>query len=279
MGHIAKERYDQKKIDRLLNHLRVYQEKGQPIDFEILVDGFKVVRRTNDLNMFPMYEGFVDADTRTVEFIIYMGSSNANHKHIFHFGDVIYPDPEPIPTLEGLDIEERIEERIEEGIQRKLKDMKYATLEKENRELKGDIVDLEKTIATLEREKAELMAKQSPLNGVLGEIGSSLVESFIRRNPKVLASIPGGQALAGLIETDPERAGEPTPDSAVSFQPKSNDTSSLSEEDQAALTFVGQLKEQFTKDEFDKILMILQTLAEDKTKIELILNHVNIKHA
>jgi hypothetical protein len=34
MGLIAKEKYDQRKIDRLLDHLKIYYEKGRPIDFE-----------------------------------------------------------------------------------------------------------------------------------------------------------------------------------------------------------------------------------------------------
>lgn len=92
-----------------------------------------------------------------------------------------------------------------------------------------------------------------------------------------MASFPGGEALAGLLQSgNEEQAGEQLPDSEVSFKPKSSSTNS-SEEDQAAIQFVNQLKSQFTKDEFERVLHILQTLADDKSKIDLILNHVKIK--
>lgn len=274
MGHISKERYEQKKIDRLLNHLRIYHEKGHPIDFEIFVDGFKAVRRTNDLDMFSLYEDFVDADTKTVEFLFYTGNSNNNHKHIFTFGST-QASEQTKEDLSGVDVEER----IEEGVQRRLREARFTELEAENKELQEEIRDLEKDINRLEREKAEILSRQSPLNSVLGEFGSSFVESLIRRNPKIVSALPGGEALAGLLQSDnAEPASEQSPESEVSFKPKStaitDDGNTPSESDQAAIYFVEQLKAKFTREEFDKVLCILQALAEDKDKIDVVLNHL-----
>ena len=117
---------------------------------------------------------------------------------------------------------------------------------------------------------------------MLGEVGSSLVESFIRRNPRIIKSIPGGEALAGLLDSDnKEREAdgqtEGKEEMEVSFQPKGNGSASKSDDDQIAITFMNQLKAQFIEAEFDKVLLILQTLAADKGKIDLILNHINIK--
>ncbi len=263
----SKERYDPNKVERLAEHLRLYQEKGQPIDFEIIVDGFKVVRRTNDPNMFSMYENFVDADTRSMEILLYTGTSNNNDKRIFFFGDV------PKEGLSGVEVNNLVKEEV----QQKLREKEYDDLKVENEKLQGEIKDLEKEVEQLEKDKAEMEASQSPLKGFLGEIGSSFVESFIRRNPNIVKSIPGGEALAGLIEKDNKRKdkeeqSQSTEETEVSFQPKGNNGASLSEEEQAAITFVNQLNTQFTKDEFDNVLLILQILADDKGKIELILN-------
>ena len=264
----AKERYDSKKVERLAEHLRLYFEKGQPIDFEIIVDGFKVVRRTNDPEMFSMYESFIDADTKSMEILLYNGGSNNNDKTIFYFGEV------PRESLSGLDIDNR----IDEGVQRKLKEKEYDELKKENKELQEEIDQLEEQVSQLEKEQAAILADQSPLKGVFGEIGSSLVESFIKRNPQVMKNIPGGEALAGLITSNEETTeSHEATDTEVNFRPKSAEESSeLSQEDRAAIEFVNQLKSQFSKEEFDKVLSILQTLADDKTKIDLIVNHINI---
>jgi hypothetical protein len=168
---------------------------------------------------------------------------------------------------------------VDEQVQRKLRDKEYETLHEENRKLKQHIADLEGEVDELEKQNARLEMKQSPLNSFLGDVGSSLVESFIKRNPKLMAAFPGGEALAGLLQSDnAENREELTPETEVSFKPKSTTSqSSLTEEEQAAIQFVNQLKSQFTKDEFDKVLHILQNLADDKSKIDLMLNQVSMK--
>ena len=265
-----KEKYEQKKIDNLLQYLRLYHEKGQPIDYEILVDGFKSVRRTSDPDMFTMFENFVTADTRSIEILLFTGSSNNNEKRIFYFGE------EQREGLSGVDVKNIVDEEV----QRKLREKDYDALKDENKKLQQHIADLESEVEELEKHNAKLEMKQSPLNSFLGDVGSSLVESFIKRNPKLMSAFPGGEALAGLLQSSNEETNEePTPDSEVSFKPKVSSAASLSEEDQAAIQFVNQLKSQFSKEEFERVLLILQTLAEDKTKIDLIINHVNIKQS
>jgi hypothetical protein len=263
-----KEKYEQRKIDNLIQYLRLYSQKGQPIDYEILVDGFKAVRRTNDPDMFTMFENFVTADTRSIEVLLFTGSSNNNEKRIFYFGD----EPKEKDGLNGLEVKSLVDEEVN----RKLQAKEYEALKQENNNLKQHIADLESEVDELEKYNARLEAKQSPLNNFLGDVGSSLVESFIKRNPKLMATIPGGETLAGLLQQDnSETQDESQPESEVSFKPKGNAVTTVSEE--AAIQFVNQLKAQFTKDEFDRIVVILQTLAADKSKIDLILNHVNIK--
>ena len=258
----TKEKYNQAKLDKLADYLRLYSEKGQPIDYEILVDGFKAVRRTNDPEMFSMFENFVNADTKSVEVLFYTGNSNNNDKHIFFFGD-----NSPKEELSGLDIDSRVEEQMS----RKMKDSAYEELKKKNIELEKEVSDLEDEIEKLEKDKAAYEASQSPLKGMLGEIGSSLVESFIRRNPAVIKSLPGGEALAGLIDTEEKRKdpGQPQAEGNVSFRPRQ--TPQLSEEENWAIAFGSQLKSQFRQQEFNDVLEILQALSEDKSKIKTVL--------
>jgi hypothetical protein len=265
-----KEKYEQKKIDNLMQYLRLYSEKGQPIDYEILVDGFKAVRRTSDPDMFTMFENFVTADTRSIEVLLFTGSSNNNEKRIFYFGEL------PKEGLSGIDVKSMVDEEV----QRKLREKEYDVLKEENKRLQGHIADLESEVEELEKHVSRLELKQSPLNSFLGDVGSSLVESFIKRNPKLMAAFPGGETLAGLLQNQGEaQIDEAEEQAEISFKPKESikEEHALSEEDQAAIQFVNQLKAQFTKEEFEKVLHILQTLADDKSKISLIFNHINIK--
>ena len=87
MAIIGKEKYNQEKIDKLHDYLKMYQDMGQPIDFEVLVDGFKAVRRTANPEMFRLFENFVNGETKSIEVLFYQGSSNNNDKHLFTFVD------------------------------------------------------------------------------------------------------------------------------------------------------------------------------------------------
>lgn len=270
MALISKQKYDPAQVQKLADLVRLYRDREQPFDYEIVVDGLKVVRRTSDPDMFFIFENFVTADTKNVEIIFYNGNSNVNEKRMFTF-----VDEEPEKGLSGVEIDARIQESREQL----RKELEHERIQKENTELKGRVEELEKEVENLEKANEELINSQSPLKGFLGEIGSSFVESFIRRNPNVIKGLPGGEALAGLIETDNKRKEqeEQASDSEVSFKPKSEGGHTLSEDDRNAITFVNQLRAQFQREEFDKVMLILQTLADDKSKIDLILNHVNIK--
>ena len=263
-----KEKYEQKKIDNLLQYLRLYHQKDQPIDYEILVDGFKAVRRTNDPDMFTLFENFVTGDTRSIEVLLFTGSSNNNEKRIFYFGE----EQKEKEGLSGLEVKSMVDDEV----QRRLKDKQYEDLLEENKNLRHHISDLESEVDELEKNNSRLELKQSPLNSFLGDVGSSLVESFIKRNPKLMATFPGGEALAGLLSpANAANEEDPATDTQVSFKAKINGSTSIhDEEDQAAIQFVNQLKTQFSKEEFDKVLVILQALSEEKSKIEEVMASV-----
>ncbi|HSZ72474.1 MAG TPA: hypothetical protein VK750_07335 [Cytophagaceae bacterium] len=261
MAIVAKQKYTQEKIDKLLDYLNLYKDKNQSIDYEILVDGFKAVRRTSDPEMFNIYDNFVTPESKVIEVLFYTGTSNNNDKYIF----TLQEEPKE-QGLSGIEIDNR----IQEGIEREKRNWEFDDLRKKNKELKEEIDELENEIEKLEKDKLELQAKESPLKGILGEVGSTFVESLIRRNPRLLAKIPGGDTLAGLIEEDnreKELEGEDE-QTEVSFKPKSSAKTVLSEEDQYAITFVKQLKSSFTKSEFDSVLEILEQFAIHKQNIE-----------
>lgn len=267
MAILSKQKYDPVKVSKLAEVLRLHHEKGNAMDYEIILDGLKVVRRTNSPELFSLFENFISADTRLLEVVFYPGTSNNNEKHLFTFHE------EKEQGLSGVEIDNRIQEHV----QKERKEWEFNLLKKENQDLKDEVEDLEKEVEKLEKEKETIISNQSPLKGVLGEFGSSFVESFVRRNPNIIKGLPGGETLAGLIENDNKQKEEtPQEDSAVSFQPKSNQPS-LSEDQQSAIAFVDQLKTQFAKEEFDQVLHILQAMSEEKTRIGSVINHLNIK--
>lgn len=269
MAIVEREKYSAQKINKLKDYLQRNSEIGKSIEYEIIVDGLKAVQRTNDPEHFDLHETLIDTETRSIEIIFYKGSSNHNERRLYWLKE----ENSRESGLNGIDIESRIHEELDKT----KKQWELDLLKQQNQELTEELQELEQELEQTQKQLQEIIAKQSPLNGILGEVGSSFVESFIRRNPQLLSALPGATALAGVSEdnqTKPTGSDE-TGEASISFKRKSNDASpSISEEDQAAITFVNQLKTQFQKLEFDKIILILEAFAKDKSKIDTILSIV-----
>jgi hypothetical protein len=272
MAIIAKEKFSQGKMDKLREYLKMYYDLGQPIEYEILVDGFKAVRRTGNPELFSLYENFVNSATKGIEVLFFTGTSNNNDKHIFNFGE----EAEKEKGLSGLEVDTR----IQEGIEKEKKSWEFEQIKERNKELEGEVKELETEVEKLETELTQIRSSESPLKGVFGEIGSVLVESFIRRNPQILANLPGGTALAGIIEEDNKRlqkaeAKEPEPEMQVSF--RASDEDAKDKEAQEAHGFVKYLKGRFLKEAFTKLMEVVELLADRQDKLDTVINQLKGK--
>jgi hypothetical protein len=246
----------------LAGQIRDGHDKGEPILYEIDVDDDRVVRKTSDPEMFYVFDEYVDGKTKSITVKIFSGTSNNNEKHIFIMGGELIDPAE-------------IQKRIEAGVDQKMRERQFTDLIEKNKELEQQVKELEQEVEELEKEKDTLIASRSPLSGVIGEIGSSVVENLIKRNPQMLARIPGGGALAGLMEQPPipVEVVHPEVDFKLKDQSHShkNAASQLTEEQLFALDFGMGMKGLFTKEEFDKVNKIVQLLAEDKSRLDLII--------
>ena len=98
------------------------------------------------------------------------------------------------------------------------------------------------------------------------------MEGFVRRNPQLLAKLPGGEALAGVIEQDNDEREkallDKSPEPEVSFKKSVSTTSSLSEEDKSYLEFIKSLKDKFDHQQMTSVLLILDVLAKQPEHID-----------
>lgn len=257
------EKYSEQKIDNLYHYLQSSKEQGEPEDYEIFVDAFKVVKRTNDLSRFESYSNYIQPETKSVTIVIYDGSSPRNTKHIFTI-------KEDNQALSGVDVDSRIEEKL------RLEKEKWETdlLRKENESLKTELEEAENYIGELEEKLEKASNKKFRLGDVnMGELASVVVEGMIRRNPQMLAKLPGGEALAGVIEQDNEERekalAEKTPEPEVTFTKKSTEVKpEVSEEEQSYINFVKQLTEKFSHEQMTSVMLILDVLSKSPNHID-----------
>ena len=63
--------YDEGQINRLQKFLGTCSEQNSPRFFEVMVDGIKVISRTNNPSEFSAYKGHLDRDAKNLKVIIY----------------------------------------------------------------------------------------------------------------------------------------------------------------------------------------------------------------
>lgn len=268
------EKYSEQKIDNLYNYLQNSKEQGEAEDYEIFVDAFKVVKRTNDLARFESYSNFIQPETKAVTIVIYDGTSPRNTKHIFTIKE------DNTNGLNGVDVDTRIEEKL------RLEKEKWETelLKKENERLQTELSEAEAYIEELEEKEEKAKDKKFRMGDVnVGEFASVMLEGFVRRNPQLLTKLPGGEALAGVIEqdnADREKALlDKSPEPEVTFKKKSSSTdSTLSEEDKSYLDFIKSLKDKFDHEQMTNVMLILDVLAKNPNDINPTIQYLSDLH-
>ena len=268
------EKYSEQKIDNLYNYLQNSKEQGESEDYEIFVDAFKVVKRTNDLARFESYSNFIQPETKAVTIVIYDGTSPRNTKHIFTIKEG------NTNGLSGVDVDTRIEEKLRSEKEKWETDL----LKKENEKLKTELSEAEAYIEELEDNAEKAKDKKFRIGDVnVGEFASVVLEGFVRRNPQLLTKLPGGEALAGVIEQDNVEREKAllakSPEPEVSFKKKSSSSEpTMSEEDKSYLDFIKSLKDKFDHEQMTSVMLILDVLAKSPNDIDPTIQYLSDLH-
>ncbi|MBX9852068.1 MAG: hypothetical protein K2X86_09950 [Cytophagaceae bacterium] len=82
---LKKEKFTEEKIEKLKKYIERYHSIGQAIEYEIVIDNFKTVRRTDDPSLFDDYKLFLVKDTREILIRLFTGKSNNCDKVIYYW--------------------------------------------------------------------------------------------------------------------------------------------------------------------------------------------------
>ncbi len=190
--------YNSQRLDFIKQLLTNSVENSKaPQDYEIRVDGMRVVPRTNNPELFDNYEDFITEQTRSVLVMLYEGVSRKNTKYLFHLKEEDMPKAQE-KGLGETEVEKMISQRLEQQEQK----WKQEQMEKELKELKEEQKqnekDFEKIIAHNKKLEGERSLEDMQWGKIIGMAGDTLLKS----NTKFLAKIPGMSGLAGIIEAD-----------------------------------------------------------------------------
>lgn len=274
---ITSETYDQLKIDKLKLYLQTQADRNAARFYEIYVDNLKAVHKTNDIGEFDSYEDYMTEDTERIRILVYSTnpSSPRNDQYVYRIKK--QEEQKTIVQSQGLSGIE-IENRMEEKLQTHRERWEHEALVKELEQTKQQLKESEEYAEKLASELQEYRSKKLHWGNVnLGELASVVVEGIVRRNPQMVAKLPGGEALAGIIEQDNKERGNttPTPETEVSFKKKS-DTPELSEEEKGYLNFMRGIAESFDDEEIVILTQVITKLEEDPTQLKPVAELLNI---
>jgi hypothetical protein len=274
---ITSETYDPLKIDKLKLYLQTQSDRNAARYYEIYVDNLKAVHKTNDLQEFDSFEDYMTDDTERIRILVYTTNSQSPRNDQYVYRMKKQDEQKQIVQAQGLSGIE-IENRMEEKLQTHRERWEHEALVKELEQTKQQLKESEEYAEKLVVELLEYKSKKLLWGNVnLGEFASVVVEGFVRRNPQMLNKLPGGEALAGIIEQDNKERGTtiPTPETEVSFKKKS-DTADLSEEEKGYLNFMKGIAESFDDEEIIILTQVITKLEEDTTQLKPVAELLNI---
>lgn len=255
----VRQTYSHNNIEMLRDSLFEKVQNGKAIKFSVMVDSIPAVSNSDDINRFDDYLKYLRSDTKEVMFRIYPHPNSFNcSKYIFELASSKSDKPE-------LSIKEIVAQQVErerhimkiESLSEKLEDAKNQVSE-----LKSELDDKNDQILKLQ-DGLEKQQNESPKTGdSLGHIAGVALEGIIKRNPALLKAIPGGEGLAGAF----------TPQESNS----SNEKETPVEYEEQQDSFLVQLRQVFSEDEYNTLFRLIDLFAKDKPLLseasELFLN-------
>lgn len=272
---LIEEKFDQSRIDSLKRYLQREADKGREKDFEIIVDGFKVVSRTNNVDEFDDYEQEIRDSSRNISFLIYDGpGTNRNTRYTFLMGNnpTASSNPQPAPGLGEIDqvVAQKLEEKEREHEVQHLKEKLAST--------KEQLDEAEEYASQLEKQIEEMKQKRYTNAVSLGELAGVMLKSLVRDNA---AKIPGGAALAGWLGADIQPSADNvvqlTEQPTATYEQQPQPGTDLPEITRNRLALIAQMQEKFSEPQMVAVFALLDHLVAAPEKITEVVSFLGIQ--
>ena len=189
--------------------------RGHGKYFEILVDGIKVIHKTNKLEEFDLYTTWMDDSVQSMRVLVY-NTKNSHRSQVFEFRTGKYLDDisdKLYPTRKPRLSEEEIVQRVQQTLDEKQKKEAFADMQKQNRDLTRRLEDAEAYIRKLEDQAEDNPEGDFGLNGFL-----SKAALFVGNNPDLKDKLGGIENLFANNQQKPDPGNESNAEPTVTFK-------------------------------------------------------------
>lgn len=263
--------YDASEIESIRLMLEAEAKDGKPLCYEIKINGFTRVHRTNKVERFEELHNFLNENTKELVISVYP-DANSNRKEWYKYRMNGAPE-----ELNGLDMEAKISERMKQFEEK----MTMQRTEEKLKDTEQKLEQAELYIDILEDKLEDQKTKPNHIgNFDLGKLASSTIEGIAIHYPKVLDKVPVLNGIAKVIQE--ENRSRPTQlngfEGDVSFKPKgqSQPNPETTEHDEAIKQLSDFIAEHFNQDQKQVLGAVIVALGENPSQLHTVAELLNI---
>lgn len=206
--------YDPAEVESIRLMLEAEAKEGRPLFFEVKIDGFTRILKTNNVERFDQLHNFLNEKSKELVISIFP-DPNTNRKEWYKFK--LSGGQE---SLNGLEMEAKIGERIKQFEEK----MTMQRTEEKLHEVEKQLGEAEQYIEILEKKLEDAKSKPNHFGSLdLGRLIGSSIKEIAVHNPRVLDDVPVLNGIAKVIQEDlkTQPAQLPAgPQGEMSFRPK-----------------------------------------------------------
>ncbi|MBI3502302.1 MAG: hypothetical protein HY063_10960 [Bacteroidetes bacterium] len=264
-----KHKYSPLKIAQLKMWMEEMKAQGQTKYFEVYVDDFKIVPKTDNIQNLESFEPYMDEETETVKIFIYnTPDSNRYTQKIFTLKEKekesAQNQPQQNQTLSGAEVTNIVSEKVTQA----KKEWDCEKVKEKLEETKGKLSEAEDYIEKLKGIISETEKKLQEAKS-LGDFTSVLKDLA----PQILSIKKEEKGNLSGAKTETEKK----PEAEASFKAKSSgEGNSAEENDKTLIEFAKSFRENFNKEELEMILSVIDEFVKDKSNIKPVAELLNI---
>lgn len=264
--------YDADEVESIRLMLEAEAKEGKPLSYEIKVNGFTRVHKTDKVERFEEMHNFLNENTKELVISVFP-DANSKRKEWYKYRMNSAPE-----SLNGVDMESKISERMKQF------EDKFAMKRTEEKlqETEKKLEQAELYIDILEDKIEESKAKPNHIGAFdLAKLASSTIEGIAVHYPKVLDKVPVLNGIAKVIQE--ENKSRPAQlnggfEGDVSFRTKSKvaPNAEATEHDEAIKQLSDFIAEHFDQDQKLMLGAVIVALGENPSQLQTVAELLNI---
>ncbi len=252
MKFYEREPFDDQKVEAIKIQLQNLSVSGKPADYQVILDDMEIVPRTNNVDQFITFYDLIGHNSKNLTINVYSGATRHKRTYSFYFNEG--NSAQGLNGIGAVDPQKHFDERLAR-VTAELENKQLSTLVKD---LKDSVLELEEEIEELRDDNKTLtedLKKQVGEGGIAGTIMGGVERMFLKHMPV------NAPALAGAPQNDVPPV---SPPGTFNVPVKLYDNFQ---------TF-SAIANQFTEEEFSKVLTVLDFMGKNKPAVDEILDFI-----